>query len=135
MNINPSSTPPSFHWQKQITITGSPDPLTMDYSEIILSGSTLYTFINIGPSSGSQPILFSTINEATGALQGNQYVSLTPGLLIFSVTEHNSNLYLLAVGPPTILIVYSISSSTFTNYFESTLGFYVDFAPDPVSGR
>ena len=120
----------SVDWANQITCTSG--TWTAAYSESLLSSdqSTIYSFFAFG---STQYLYFAGLSVTGGSMVTTRYKSSTSVSRVWG-SALNGDYVVATTESPTSLIMYSISSSTFTIKSFSGYNLY-GWVVEPSSGR
>ena len=122
----------SVNWANQITCTGA---WFSGFSKSLLSsdGSTIYSFFLFGPSSSTLYIYFCGLSVSDGSVLTARYKSSATAANVYG-SALNGDYVVATTISFTSLVMYSISSSTFT--IKSFSGSYLfEWAVEPSSSR
>lgn len=101
------------------------------YSVLSTDSTKLYTMVGIGGATHGKRNVFSILNSSTGALIGNVFESTecTAGTVeVFHMISTSSKVYILTTCTNNNLMVFDISSNSFTGIYQFTTGTFVTFA-------
>ena len=136
------STPYDLHMYKLTFLNTSVDwadkiacasgTWTSSFSESVLSedGLSIYSFINFG---SSRYLYFVSLSVSTGSVVGTRYKSSVTTNYVWG-SALNGDYLIASVESPTSLVMYSLSTSTFTiKWFSGT--YLYGWGVEPSTGR
>ena len=120
----------SVNWANQIAWSGT---WSVDLSESVLSsdGSTIYSFFLFG---ASKYLFFAGLSASTGSVTTTRFKSSTFVDYVFGSTL-NGDYVVATTQTQTSVVMYSISSSTFTIKSFSSNDYLRGWGVEPSSGR